>query len=220
LTHWDWEVERLFIRNCLTDIKHLTVVHPNDSVQTVLDQMADHLSLPVTEPDATFVGIVSKRTIFDVFREEAKRGVSFAEFCTRPVGPCVNTSITSLSLNSHFEETIDIIIRHPFVPIVESGKLIGIVKRGDVNRALSVAFATNVEAHRLLLGLADVEGALYQVFSVTHRLGINVITAVTFDADEHPLNRRMILKVEKSSNLDELVQHLERAGFMIIEVTR
>jgi predicted transcriptional regulator len=213
-------VERLFIRNCLTETRHLTVVHPEDSVAAVLDQMADHLSLPCTEQDGTFVGIVSKRTIFDAFREAAEQGVSFAEFKEQPIRPCIDTSITPLSLNSHFEETIDIIIRHPFVPIVESGKLVGIVKRGDVNHALSVVFATNVEAHRLLLGLADVEGALYQVFSVTHRLGINVITAVTFDADEHPLNRRMILKVEKNCNLDELVHHLERAGFLIIDVSR
>jgi hypothetical protein len=207
----------LFIRNCLTDIRHLTVIHPQDSFRTVLDKMGEHLSLPCVTDDNTFVGIVSKRTIFEEFQKKAKQGVSFDEFLDTPVEPAVNVSITPLSMTSDFEDTLDIIIRHPFVPIVETGKLLGIVKRGDVNQALSVAFGTNVKSHRLLLGLADVEGALQLLFSVTHKLGIDVVTAVPFDAGENQLNRRLILKVEPTANMKQLVEHLERAGFLIIE---
>lgn len=213
-------MECLFIRNCLTESKHLTIVHPEDSIQAVLDKMADLLSLPCTLADGTFVGIVSKRTIFEAFTKAANTGMKYDEFVVQPVEICVNTSITPLTLNSYFEDTLDIIIRHPFVPIVESGKLLGIVKRGDVNHALAIAFATNVENHRLLLGVADVEGALRQLFTVTHKLGINVITAIPFDAEENPLNRRLVLKVEKSSKLTELVEQLERTGFMIINVSK
>jgi predicted transcriptional regulator len=208
----------LFIRNCLTERKLLTVVRPEQTIQEALDAMQGHLSLPCVTEDDDFVGMVSKRTIFEAFQAAHGEGVSYEEFLSQPIQGCVDRTVKTLDLDASFEDTIDIIIRHPFVPIVEGSKLIGIVKRGDVNGALSVAFATNVDSHRLLLGMPEMEGVLQRLFTVTHKLEINVITAIPFDAGPHVLNRRLILKVSKTSNLDELVHQLEKAGFLIIDV--
>lgn len=208
----------MFIRNCLTSLKDLVVVHPEDTIHDVLTKMAGHLSLPCAEPNGAFLGIVSKRTVFEGFQAVSNE-CSYEEFLQQPVEHCIDRSIATLTLNAHFEETIEVIIRHPFVPVVEGDQLIGIVKRGDVHRALSIAFATNVEAHRLLLGLPEVEGVLHRLFSTTHRLGINVITAVPFDAEKPALNRRLILKVTKTDKLSELVDQLEKSGFLIIDVS-
>lgn len=209
----------MFIRNCLTERKHLSVVHPNQTVKTVLEQMEKHLSLPCVGDNDEFVGMVSKRTVFDAFQKASANGISYDDFLDTSIEDCIDKSIPTLTLQSYFEDTIDIVIRHPFVPIVESNRLLGIVKRGDVNHALTIAFATNVDSHRLLIGMPEIEGALQKLFSVTHKLEINVITAVPFDAGPNALNRRLILKVAKTSNLDELVQQLEKAGFLMIETS-
>jgi len=206
----------LFIRNCLTERKSLTVVYPTDSISEVLDKMAGLLSLPCVLRDDTFLGLVSKRTIFEAFQTAAKLGMDYTAFLTQTADSCINTDCTPLALDAYFEETIDIITRHPFVPIVENGKLIGIVKRSDVQNALSIAFATRVSADRLVLGIAEMEGALERLFNITHRLNLNVITAVPFDAGSNPLNRRLILKVDKSNKFTVLKEQLERAGFLII----
>jgi predicted transcriptional regulator len=213
------EVSLLFIRNCLTSLKELHVAYPQDSIQEVLAKMDGHLSLPCIERDGTFLGIVSKRTIFESFQAVSEK-TSYADFLQFAVERCIDDSISTLHENANFEQTIEVIIRHPFVPILDGNQLIGIVKRGDVNKALSVAFATNVPSDRILLGLPEVEGVLQRLFTTTHRLGINVITAVPFDAEVPALNRRLILKVSKTDKLQELVDNLEKAGFLIIEVSK
>ncbi len=206
----------MFIRNCLTEMRNLTVVYPSDTIATVLEKMEGHLSLPCISEDHTFIGMVSKRTIFEAFQSANEAGQTYESFLYTSVAPCIETSIISLSMESFFEETIEIITRHPFVPIVAEGKLLGIVKRSDVQHALSIAFATNIESHRLLIGVAEVEGVLERLFNITHKLGLNVVTCIPFDAGKNPLNRRVILKVEKSAKLKTLVQQLERAGFLVI----
>lgn len=207
----------MFIKNCLTDKRQLTVIHPGETVSDVLSKMAQHLSLPCVAVDGTFLGMVSKRTIFEAFQRAVERGTPYDAFIEGPIDDAIHRDVPTLPLDGQFERALDIIIRHPFVPIVEQGQFVGIVKRSDVNDALSVAFATHVPADRLLLGLAEVEGSLERLFNVTHRLGINVITAVPFDAGD-TLNRRLILKVTQSGKLDTLIFNLEKAGFLVIEV--
>lgn len=210
----------MLIRNCLTERKHLKLVYPDDTIQEVLTKMDGHLSLPCVEADGRFVGIVSKRTIFETFQGAVDSGQSYEEFIIQSVRPCIDPTVSTLTLNDHFERTVDIIIRHPFVAIVEAGILLGIVKRGDVNQVLSVAFANNMESQRLLLGTAEVEGALQRLFTITHRLEINVITAIPFDAGTQALNRRVLLKVSKTDRFDQLVYQIEKAGFLVVEATQ
>jgi CBS domain-containing protein len=208
----------LFIRNCLTDFRHLTVVYPSETIANVLKKMEGHLSLPCIAEDHTFIGMVSKRTIFEGFQAAYEASQSYESYLGTSVASRIETSIVSLTQDSLFEETIEIITRHPFVPIVENGKLIGIVKRSDIQHALSVVFATSIESDRLLLGVAEVEGAFERLFNITHKLGLNVVTCVPFDASKNPLNRRVILKVAKSAKLKVLIEFLERAGFLVVSV--
>lgn len=210
----------MFIRNAITDRNKLTVVNPSETIQSVLAKMEGHLSLPCIGLDETFLGMVSKRTIFEQFLRVSETGTSYAEFLQQEIQSCVDTSVPTLTRDSFFEDTLAIITRHPFVPIVEGGQLVGIVKRSDVNAALSVAFATNVPTQRILLGMAEVEGALQRLFTITHRLGVNVVTAVPFDARRDALNRRVILKVSPTPKFDELCDQLERAGYMLLDVHR
>lgn len=209
----------MFIRNCLTPSKELTTIYLGETVETVLARMADHLSLPCMAREGEFIGLVSKRTVFDTFRTRYAAGATWATFLTEPIDACVDSTVPTLPLDAPFESTLEIITRHPFVPIVEHGVLQGIVMRGDIQRALAVAFATEQDAHRLLLGMAEVEGALYRLFQITHRLGLNVVTAIPFDAGDNSLNRRLILKVSRTPQLQSLIGHLEKAGFLVIEVT-
>ena len=207
----------MFIKNYMTDRSQLTMVHPTDTVDSVLKRMDGHLSLPCVDEDTRFVGIVSKRTIFEAFETVNKNGGTYQEFLAQPVQDAIDTAVPTLDDSKYFEHTIDVIIRYPFVPVVDGNQFLGIVKRGDIHRALEIAFATNVKSRRLLLGMAEIEGALHQLFSITHKLGINVITAIPFDAGPSSLNRRLILRVEPAANLSQLVSELERAGFYVVD---
>ncbi|EPZ51576.1 HPP family protein [Alicyclobacillus acidoterrestris] len=208
----------MFIRNCLTPVSELVLIRPNETIRAALQKMSKHLSLPCIDDEEQFLGIVSKRSIFEAFETfyKAENG-SYERFLDQPIGTCVLRDVPKLSLDHHFEDTIEIITKIPFVPIVQGEQFLGIVKRSNVQNALAVAFAKNVESDRLLLGVPEVEGAFERMFNATHRLGVSVVTCVPFDAGE-PLNRRVLLKVRKSSKLNTLVEDLERAGFLVIQV--
>lgn len=209
-------VGSLFIKNCLTPVHELTLVYETDSVEAALTKMGSNLSLPCVDDAGNFAGIVSKRSIFESF-EKGFPDINFTAFLEHPVAHSIVRDAHTLTVKDHFEDTIEIITRIPFVPIVQDGKLIGIVKRSDIQNALSVAFATRVDADRLLLGVPEVEGTFERMFNMTHRLGLSVVTCIPFDAGEN-LNRRVILKVTKSDKLPQLVTQLERAGILVLEV--
>lgn len=206
----------MFIRNCLTPIGDLTLVYPNETVRNALVKMDRNLSLPCVDELHSFVGIISKRAIFEAF-ESSFPEQSFSTFLELPISTCVIRDVPTLTFEDHFEDTIEIITRIPFVPIVKDGKLLGIVKRSNIQNSLAIAFATNVESDRLLLGVPEVEGSFERLFNITHRLGLSVVTCVPFDAGEN-LNRRVILKVTRSPKLTQLVSQLERAGVLVLEI--
>ncbi|QRF23765.1 CBS domain-containing protein [Alicyclobacillus sp. TC] len=196
----------------------MTIVHPNSTIQSALHHLQTHLSLPCADENMQFHGLISKRSIFDGFLAAHENHISFSEFCEQPATHCILRNVKTLTLEDPFESTIEIITEQPFVPIVENDLFLGIVKRSSIQKALSVAFATHIPADRLLLGVAETEGALERLFNITHRLSLNVVTCVALDAEESALNRRVILKVEKTPKLPLLVQQLEKAGYLIIKV--
>ncbi|WP_067621327.1 CBS domain-containing protein [Alicyclobacillus acidiphilus] len=206
----------MFIRNCLTPIQHLTLLHPTDTVGAALQKMGSLLSLPCVDEENRFLGLVSKRSMFELLERDTFPDGDIEEFLNKPVVECVLRDVPKLTLSDWFEDTIEIITRIPFVPIVEGDKLLGIVKRSDVQRSLAVVFAQNMPCVRLILGVPEVEGVLERLFNITHRLGIDVVTCVPFDAGGN-LNRRLILKVHPSPKVPALIDQLERSGFLVVE---
>lgn len=108
----------------------VATVPPKISVTGLLEDLARHNvgALVVVDESGTLVGIVSER---DVVRRLNERG---AALLTAPVSEIMTTGVVTCEPSQGVDRLAEIMterrIRH--MPVVENGRLIGIVSIGDV----------------------------------------------------------------------------------------
>ena len=110
-------------------------IHPQESVLAAIQQMADKEvgALVVLEGD-TIVGIVSER---DYARKVMLKGRSSR---TTPVRDIMTPDVICVHLDQSIEECMSIVterrIRH--LPVLDSGRLVGIISIGDLVKTIIV----------------------------------------------------------------------------------
>ncbi len=207
----------MFIRNCITEKRDLVTLTSHDLIGEAVAVLQKHRlkSVPIIDDDDKFIGILSKEGLFELF-EQGFEG-TYAELEKQPITAAIS-KITPLKSDNKFEETLPIIVRYPFVPIVdEAYRLLGIVKRKDITNALESSFGVGIPGLRLLIGTPEMEGRLGKILGIVNNLHVNVITAVAFDAGD-PFIRRVLLKIKPTNEKIELINRLEKNGFIILAV--
>jgi CBS domain-containing protein len=107
----------------------VATITPETSVSGLLNELSVHNigAMVVVSPDG-LVGIVSER---DVVRGLHERG---ADILRRPVAEIMTTMVATCGLNDSVDSLTALMttnrVRH--VPVVENGRLVGIVSIGDV----------------------------------------------------------------------------------------
>ncbi|WUI03094.1 CBS domain-containing protein [Spirillospora sp. NBC_00431] len=108
----------------------VATVRPEATVRQLLAILAEHnIGAVVVSPDGTSIsGIVSER---DVVRRMHERG---AVLLDRPVSDIMTTEVRSCGPGDKVEDLRRTMTEHRFrhVPVVEDGRLAGIVSIGDV----------------------------------------------------------------------------------------
>lgn len=207
----------MFINNCLTTREELVTINVNDSIGQAIHilQKNSLKSVPVVNDENIFIGILSKEGLFELMEKGTVQ--TYEELQNESVEKAT-TMIQPLQLTNRFEETLPIIVRYPFVPIIDDEKhLLGIVKRKKITLALESSFGVGISGIRLLIGTAEMEGRLEKILEIAHEMNLNVITAVAFDAGER-FNRRVLLKIEYTKKKEKFLKKLEKKGFKILTV--
>ncbi len=105
-------------------------VPPQTSVRDLLDRLAEHhVGALVVSPDgAEVVGIVSER---DVVRRLAVHG---SDLLDRPVSEIMTPEVNTCAPGDTVDQLMELMTARRFrhVPVVERGRLLGIVSIGDV----------------------------------------------------------------------------------------
>ncbi|OEF99930.1 hypothetical protein BHF71_07425 [Vulcanibacillus modesticaldus] len=207
----------MFIHNCITYARNLVTLKKDDTIGHAISVMKKNQlkSIPVIDDDGKFVGILSKEGLFEIF-EKGQIG-DYEDLKREPIAMGIS-KIEPLNLDSRFEQLLPIIVRYPFVPIIDDeGIFQGIVKRKEITRALESSFGVGVSGIRILIGTLEMEGRLEKILEIVHHLHLNVITALAFDAGEK-FNRRVLLKIEHTDKKEELLNILEKNGFKILTI--
>lgn len=147
--------------------KDVITCKPDDTVGYLSTLFKEHhiSGLPVVE-NGKVVGIVSETDLLKLFKTPEFKGelwlpsplevievplrslVRFEEFKTsleevklKPVRSIMKKTIYSISSDDSLEEASDKMVRHKVnrLPVVDNGKLVGIVARSDIIRGLSSA---------------------------------------------------------------------------------
>jgi CBS domain-containing protein len=108
----------------------VVTIHPDSTVRDLLDQLAEHKvgALVVSAGEDTIDGIVSER---DVVRRLHAQGASVLD---SPVRAIMTSQVRTCSPSETVESLMVLMTEQRFrhVPVVEDGRLIGIVSIGDV----------------------------------------------------------------------------------------
>ena len=107
----------------------VVTIAPSDSVTTLLNALAEHnIGALVVVDKGKVIGIVSER---DVVRRIAERGAAVLDAPVKQIMTTVVASCTTKdSIDSVAETMTERRIRH--MPVLDEGKLVGIVSIGDV----------------------------------------------------------------------------------------
>ena len=124
----------------------IITIGPEASVPEAVARMVENNvgSLPVLEPDGRLVGVVSER---DVMRELHDRGDHYARTTIRAV-------MTLDPVTCNIDDEVEVVMgqmsekRIAKVPVIERGKLVGIVSVGDVIKLMYEH--TRAENHHLM----------------------------------------------------------------------
>lgn len=202
----------------MTPRSALATVSLNATVQETLDLLEQQGldSAPVVDDQERLAGITGYKTIFRSLQQQKGWETSFRN---QPIVRLVEP-IQSLDLDSDFEETLPLVIRHPFVPIVDpkDSTLAGIVKIKDIESAMAVAMGYGIKGIRILLGVVtDSPYTLELLLEALKPYQVNIISVTTFDAGEAAA-RRILLKLAPTSKVKAIRENLNRRGFRTLSV--
>jgi len=119
--------------------------------------------LPVVQNDGTLVGMVSEGDLLrrselgtqrkrswwlEFFASPGKVADEYVQANARKVGEIMATNVVTTQRSASLEEVVELMGRHRIkrLPVVEDGKVVGIIARSDLLRALAEALPTGNEA--------------------------------------------------------------------------
>ncbi len=209
----------MFIQECLTATENLSTVKPSDPISKALQLMKEKNlnSLPVVDQDGSFIGMVSKRSMFELL-ESGKFQGAFDDFIQLPLAEGVDRQVPRLTIEHLYEDLLPIIVRHPFVPIVdEESHFLGIIKRKDIELVLESVFGMNVKGTRMVITHYEGKGIVKEIMTIMAKHNCNVISCISFDSKHHGV-RRILTKFKSDDNTELIKQDLEEHGYVVTSV--
>jgi acetoin utilization protein AcuB len=173
------------------------------ALKTIETQKLRHL--PVMDDEDNLVGIVSEK---DLLRAEG--GDRVEKVMTREV--VTVTEYTAL------EEAARIMADHKIssLPIVRSGKLVGIITESDLFGVFLELLGAREKGVRLTMLVPEERGMLASVTGEIASMGGNILALGTF-MGEDPTNRMVTVKVADIPK-EKLVAVMEALGMEIVDV--
>ncbi|WP_263621968.1 CBS domain-containing protein [Halobacillus litoralis] len=189
----------------------------SEPLKTVLSFLNDKDidCVPVLE-GRTFVGMVSKEAVYQSFFEKEMDKDSFLNETT--AGEIAVKKDLYIHDEEVFERTLPSFKGFPVLAVVDRDKqFLGLITRYDVLEQFESAFGVKKQGVRIAFTSEESEGRIERLGDIIKSYHENVISLATFDETDK-LARRIVLKVEKSDNIEAFTKKLEKSGFRILSV--
>ncbi|MCI8457059.1 MAG: CBS domain-containing protein [Mammaliicoccus sciuri] len=196
------------------------MANPKDAIHSALDKLEHHGidGLPVVA-DGKYIGMITRYSIFRHYFFK-KENVSRDEFIeSTKIEEILTLDLHSLNANQVVEESLLNLQDFPILAVVNDEKdFLGIVTRYDVMEQFKSAFGMKQKGIRIAITSVEAEGRIKRLSSIIAKFKLNTISFVTFDETDK-MYRRMIIKVEKTNNLDKFIKYLGKNGFKVLDVS-
>jgi len=142
--------------------KEVKVLRPTESLRAAAEKLSQHGigGMPVVDASGAIQGVLTEYDILEALKTQHKTlkmlmppqisfGISFvevledreaakafAEIGDRPVGEVMTKDVTAIGADETVERAIQLMVKRKVhrLPVVEKGKVVGVVTRGDILR--------------------------------------------------------------------------------------
>lgn len=207
----------MFVKSIMIPKHHCITVNEEDPLQLVLEKMETHQidGIPVLNGDE-YLGVVTRFNIYKGYFESELPKMDYLQ--QTKASERVAFKEKYLSGAELFESTLLILKDFPLIVVLDEKKRFkGIVTRSDVLEQFQSAFGMRRPGVRIAFTSAESEGRLARLADIAHSFQENIISVVTFDENDQ-LVRRIVMKIEKSANLDKFIKKLENSGFRVLSI--
>ncbi|WP_147533815.1 CBS domain-containing protein [Bacillus marasmi] len=207
----------MFVKSIMIPKHKCITVNSDDSLQCTLEKMESHQidGIPVLKGDE-YIGVVTRFNIYQGFFNselEKENYLQQTKACER-----VSFQEKYLTGTERFESTLLELKDFPLIVVLNDKKrFMGIVTRADVLDQFQSAFGMRRPGIRIAFTSAESEGRLARLAEIAHAYHERIISVVTFDENDQ-LVRRIVMKIEKTTNLDKFIKKLEDSGFRVLSI--
>lgn len=206
----------MFVRSVMIPKKKCVTVQISEPLSKVLELLRreDIDALPVLDGNR-YCGIVNQYLTYEAYFHSGKDKQAYLE--ETPLSDIIIRKDITLSLDDVFEKSFLEISDFPIIAVTEGDEFLGIITRPDIVKTIKSAFGMERSGVRITFTSVETEGRIARLGELLNKHHESVISLVTFDETDKLL-RRIVLKVEKSGNLDQFLNHLEKTGFRVLHI--
>lgn len=207
----------MHVKSIMIPFEELHILRTNQEVGTALQQIIENgfLSLPVIDEEDRFVGVLSRRYIYEEFFNNLEYDKD--TFYKRKVIEFIKAKIPVTKDNIFIEEAALLLFekKMTFLPIVDehTGKLKGIITSGKLLEKYKDFFG--FKHPKLVMYIYDFKGKLAQIIGIISKAGGNIKNIVQTDTEVMGY-QEITLRVE-SNDIHKIVKHLTEHGIEIRE---
>lgn len=206
----------MFVRSVMIPKEKCVTVQVGEPLSKVLELLRreDIDALPVLEGNK-YRGIINQYLTYEAYFHSGKDKQSYLEETS--LSDIIIRKDITLSLEDVFEKSFLQISDFPIIAVTEGEEFLGIITRPDIVRQVKSAFGMERKGVRITFTSVETEGQISRLGELLKKYHESVISLVTFDETDKLL-RRIVLKVDKSDNLDRFLEQLEKTGFRILHL--
>lgn len=208
----------MYVKNHMLTKDKLVMLQIDESISSALDKIikGDFLSLPVLDGE-NFVGILMKETIFRYYFEQGYTDKEKYLNETKVRDLC-KTDVKTINENVFIENASYLLneFRTPFLPVLDDeGNFKGILTHSSIFNAFSEIFGFN-KGTRILINVYDIPGQIAKLTETIRKANVNIANFAVMDAKVMDVYQ-VIVRVD-TTDVDELIEKIEKAGFKVAEV--
>jgi CBS-domain-containing membrane protein len=207
----------MFVKSIMIPKHHCITADPKETLRSALKKLENHQidGMPIVDGDS-YGGMVTRYHIYESYFLSNKQKVEFLD--STFVQDIATHQEKFLNEDEVFEKTLLELKDFPLLAVVdEKQRMIGIMTRADVLEQFESAFGVNRPGVRIAFTSVETEGRIARLSDIAHQFQAHIISLVTFDETDK-LVRRIVMKIEKKSNVDRFTKKLEEHGFRVLSV--
>ena len=200
----------------------LITVTPDTPLVKARDLLREHniKQVPVVDQKGKLLGILTDRDIKQAWASPATT-LSIYELTyvlqKLTVESVMVKDPITVTPNSTIERAAKILHDRKIgsLPVVEDGKLVGIITSTDLMEVLLDGLGVQEESGRLVVLVRDRIGVLADVCSILKDANISIVSMITLPLHQHPGIHELVMRVH-SADRDSAVRCLGDSGYRVI----